>query len=143
MIRYIYITLGLISLTLGILGIVTPGLPTTPFILLTAYLFSKSSPYLHKKLMDNKLTGGYIRRLNEGLSLKARLISISIMWAMIGITIFTAFKHNSTIQWIMVGLGIIGTVAQFIALRKKKPIVIPQTALISENESGKTTKQIS
>ena len=52
--KYLFIILGLISLGLGLLGIVTPGLPTTPFILLTGVLFAKSSPRLHQKLLDNK-----------------------------------------------------------------------------------------
>ncbi|MDR1090566.1 MAG: YbaN family protein, partial [Prevotella sp.] len=60
MIKYLYIALGLITLTLGLVGIVTPGLPTTPFILLTGVLFAKGSPRLHQKLLDNRLTGKYI-----------------------------------------------------------------------------------
>ncbi|NDV96241.1 DUF454 domain-containing protein [Dysgonomonas sp. 521] len=120
MIKYLYITLGLISLGLGLLGIVTPGLPTTPFILLTGVLFAKSSPYLHQKLMDHKLTGRYIRQVNEGFSIKGLLISLAIMWCMICLTIFTVFTNNEVMQYVMFVLGAIGTVAQIIVLRKKK-----------------------
>ena len=130
MIKYLYITLGLISLALGLIGIVTPGLPTTPFILLTGILFAKSSPRLHQRLLDNKLTGKYINRVNEGFSLKGIAISIGIMWCMICFTVFLAFKNNTTMQYLMVSLGIIGTVAQIIVLRKKKK---KQQAMIVEN----------
>ena len=116
--KYLFIILGLISLGLGLLGIVTPGLPTTPFILLTGVLFAKSSPRLHQKLLDHKITGPYIRRVNNGFSTKGLIISISIMWTMIILT--TLFKSNQTMQLVMVGLGFVGTVSQIIVLRKRK-----------------------
>lgn len=119
--KYIYIILGTISMSLGVIGIVTPGLPTTPFLLLTAFLYSKSSPRLHQKLLEHKVTGAYLNRVNGGLSLKARIFSIVFMWVMIGTTIFMVFKEKPTMQYVMVGLGLIGTIAQLIVLRKRKP----------------------
>lgn len=118
--KYLFIILGLISLGLGLLGIVTPGLPTTPFILLTGVLFAKSSPRLHQKLLDHKITGPYIRRVNNGFSIKGLLISIGIMWTMIILTTLIVFKNNQTMQIVMLGLGFIGTVSQIVVLRKKK-----------------------
>lgn len=118
--KYLFIILGLISLGLGLLGIVTPGLPTTPFILLTGVLFAKSSPRLHQKLLDHKITGPYIRRVNNGFSTKGLIISISIMWIMIILTTLVVFKSNQTMQLVMVGLGFVGTVSQIIVLRKRK-----------------------
>lgn len=135
MIKYLYIALGLITLTLGLIGIVTPGLPTTPFILLTGVLFAKGSPRLHQKLLDNKLTGRYIRRVNNGFSTKGILISVSIMWCMIFLTTFLVFKNNLTMQYVMISLGIIGTIAQIIVLRKKKKklqIMALENALIEK-----------
>ena len=118
--KYLFIILGLISLGLGLLGIVTPGLPTTPFILLTGVLFAKSSPRLHQKLLDHKITGPYIRRVNNGFSTKGLLISIGIMWTMIILTTLVVFKSNQTMQLVMLGLGFVGTVSQIIVLRKRK-----------------------
>lgn len=122
--------MGLISLALGLIGIVTPGLPTTPFILLTAFLFAKGSPRLHQKLLGHPLTGKYIHRVNEGFSLKGLAISIGIMWCMICLTTFLVFKNNLTMQSVMICLGVIGTIAQIIVLRKKKK---KQQAMITEN----------
>lgn len=118
--KYIYIVLGTLSMSIGLIGIVTPGLPTTPFLLLSAFLYSKSSPRLHRKLLEHKITGAYLNRVNGGLSLKARLFSIAFMWVMICISAFVVFKSNPTMQYVMLGLGIIGTVAQLIVLRKRK-----------------------
>ncbi|SBV92795.1 YbaN family protein [uncultured Dysgonomonas sp.] len=138
--RYVYIILGFISLGLGLLGIVTPGLPTTPFILLTGVLFAKSSPRLHQKLMDHKLTGKYIRRVNDGFSWKGLTISIGIMWCMIFFTAFVVFG-NGTMRFVMLGLGLIGTISQIIVLSKKKrkkallmPIDLPDNNVGGEDD---------
>jgi uncharacterized membrane protein YbaN (DUF454 family) len=138
MIKYLYIALGMTTLALGLLGIVTPGLPTTPFILLTGVLFAKGSPRLYQKLLDNKLTGRYIRCVNEGFSLKGIAISIGIMWCMVCFTAFVVFKHNQTMQYVMLGLGTIGTVAQIIVLgkRKRKQPSIARR-YVTKNQTGK------
>lgn len=133
MLKYLYITLGIITLMLGLLGIVTPGLPTTPFLLLTAFLFAKGSPRLHQKLLEHRLTGRYIRRVNTGLSLKARLISIGIMWIMVCFTAFVVFGYGH-MRFVMLALGVIGTIAQLIVLRKRKP---KPDMIFAEIESNK------
>lgn len=118
--KYIFIILGTISLILGLLGVITPGLPTTPFIMLTGYLYMRSSPKLHEKLKNHHLTGKYLNRVSNGLSLKGRLISIGFMWVMISITAFIIFDYGK-MRFIMLGLGVIGTIAQLIVLRKRTP----------------------
>lgn len=131
--RYLYIVLGLITLSLGLLGIVTPGLPTTPLILLTGVLFAKGSPRLHQKLIENKITGKYIRRVNEGFNIKTLVISIGFMWCMVCFSAFVVFNYG-TMRFVMIGLGAIGTIAQIIVLRKKKQ---KKAALIMiENENN-------
>ena len=60
MIKFLLIFLGTISLILGITGIFVPGMPTTPFLLLTAGCYVKSSDKLYNYLIKNKLIGTYI-----------------------------------------------------------------------------------
>lgn len=117
--KYLYILLGTISLGLGLLGMVVPGLPTTPFILLTGILYAKSSARLYSKLENNRLTGMYLRGMKEGFGLKTRILLLAIMWTMISITAFTVFG-NSKMKYVMLGLGIIGTISQLMFLKKKK-----------------------
>lgn len=132
--KYIFITLGTISLILGLLGLFTPGLPTTPFILLTGALYAKSSPQLYKRLEENRLTGKYLKRMETGLSWQARLLSICLMWCMVCITAFLVFDATSKMRYIMLGLGVIGTVAQLIALRKRKPkMELQEVQQVTEN----------
>lgn len=80
--KLLYITLGSISLGLGIIGLFLPVLPTTPFLLLTAWLWAKSSKRMYFWLLSNKYFGKYIQRYRDGLGipLKTKIFAISMMW---------------------------------------------------------------
>ena len=88
--RILYIVLGTISLALGILGIFLPLLPTTPFLLLTASLYFKSSPKLYEWLLNQKYLGPYIRnfRENRAIPLRAKILSIVLLWGTMSYCIF-------------------------------------------------------
>lgn len=60
--KYIWILLGFISLSLGTIGIVLPVLPTVPFYMATIFCFAKSSETLHNWFMHTKL---YKKHLNS------------------------------------------------------------------------------
>ena len=74
--------LGLISLALGILGIFLPILPTTPFLLLSAALFMRSSDKLYRWLMNHPQLGPYVRNFREhkALPLRVKIISVTLLW---------------------------------------------------------------
>lgn len=80
--KVLYILLGSLSLVLGIIGIFLPLLPTTPFLLLTAALYVRSSPRLYNWLLRQKHLGPYIRNFREykAIPLKAKIISVSLIW---------------------------------------------------------------
>lgn len=80
--KYLLAFLGLVSLALGILGIVLPLLPTTPFLLLSAALFMKSSRRLYDWLMNNRFLGKYLCDYvnNRTISVQSKIISITILW---------------------------------------------------------------
>lgn len=83
MIRYLLIVLGNLSLVLGIIGIFLPLLPTTPFLLLAATLYVRSSERLYQWLIHQKYLGTYIRNFREhrAIPLRAKIISVSLVWA--------------------------------------------------------------
>lgn len=58
--RIILLILGIVSTILGLIGMFLPILPTTPFLILSAYLFSKSSKKLHNWLLEHKIFGPVI-----------------------------------------------------------------------------------
>lgn len=107
--RVFLMTLGILSVVLGIIGIFVPGLPTTPFLLLSSWLFYKSSKRLHDRLHRSSL-GKYIRRYEsrQGVSLLSKIISIACMWTMICISAFLVIE-NLHIRLLLLGLGVVGT----------------------------------
>jgi uncharacterized membrane protein YbaN (DUF454 family) len=81
--KYLLIILGSISLVLGVIGIFLPLLPTTPFLLLTAALYVRSSENLYQWLIHQKYLGTYIRNFREhkAIPLRAKIISVTLVWA--------------------------------------------------------------
>jgi len=77
---------GTISLGLGVIGIFIPVLPTTPFLLLAAYCYSRSSKRLHDRLLSNKWTGKYLSNYMQGrgIGLMHKIMALTILWLMIG-----------------------------------------------------------
>lgn len=60
-VRSIYLFLGLLAVTLGILGIALPILPTVPFMLLAAYFFARSNPAWERRILEHPRFGPPIR----------------------------------------------------------------------------------
>lgn len=88
-IKAILIIIGTFSIFLGAVGIVVPLLPTTPLLLLGAACYVKASDDLYQRLIRNKWLGGYIRDFREkkGITLKNKILSITLMWISISSTI--------------------------------------------------------
>ena len=70
--RTLWLVLGTASLGLGGIGAVLPLLPTTPFVLLAAYFFSRSSPALHSWLVEHPVFGDAIRNWSEERAISRR-----------------------------------------------------------------------
>jgi len=111
MVKTLYIFLGTLSLILGVIGIFVPGLPTTPFLLLTAALYIRSSEKLYRKLVSNRVLGPYIQnyRKNKGMTRKQKVFAIVLMWLMISVSV-VFFIASPSIRYLLAGVGLIGTV---------------------------------
>lgn len=121
MVKVICIVLGTISLGIGITGIFVPGLPTTPFVLLTAGLYARGSDRLYRQLVASKRVGPYISQFqrDKGLSRKAKIYSISLMWLMILLSALF-FLESPVSRGVLVAVGITGTVVMGFVLPTTK-----------------------
>lgn len=92
--RTLWFIAGTICVVLGAIGIVLPILPTTPFLLAAAACYYKSSPRMHRWLLNNKMFGEYIRNYTEGkgLTKKTKIIALTVLWVTIGFS--TVFMLN-------------------------------------------------
>ncbi|HNQ68799.1 MAG TPA: YbaN family protein [Bacteroidales bacterium] len=121
MIKSIYIILGCLSVFLGVLGMIIPGLPTTPFLLLAAWFFLRSNNKLHKLLINNNILGNYIRKYenNKAISIRTKIYSIAIMWIMISLSTIFLIESNF-IKVIVLIVGLIGTVVMGFVIKTFK-----------------------
>lgn len=104
-----YKSLGFVFLGLALLGVVLPVLPTTPFLLLAAWFFSRSSEKWHQWLLQSELFGGTIRNWEENrcISCRTKIVSLILMLGMGGTSIFLVVDDR-VIQWsagLFVALG--------------------------------------
>jgi uncharacterized membrane protein YbaN (DUF454 family) len=110
LLKLILILIGTLSLCLGIIGIAVPGLPTTPFLLLTAGLYLRSSDMLYQKLVSSKWVGSYITRyqVNKGLTKRDKITAIVTMWFMIALSCLF-FIASIKVRVIVIIAGLTGT----------------------------------
>ncbi len=120
--KFIYLLFGTISLGIGLIGIVVPGLPTTVFFLLTAGLYMKSSEKWYQKFMAIPYVGSSILKYqsNRGMTRKAKLSAIATMWLMIILSAIF-FIASLEVKLIVLSLGFIGTIVIGLFVPTAKP----------------------
>ena len=120
--KALYIICGSLSVVLGVIGIFVPGLPTTPFLLLSSWLFYRSSRRLHDALHRSVCFGPYLKRYEEqrGMRWRTKLYAVLCMWVMIGLSAFLIFP-------LLVGLSAVAE--PFILLLLKEQWLFASTLL--------------
>ena len=87
--RYVWIAAGTISVGFGIAGIVLPLVPTTPFVILAAWCFARSSPELRERLVNSRLLGPSLRNWERERAI-ARRAKISASVLMVFVVLLSA-----------------------------------------------------
>jgi uncharacterized protein len=86
--RIALIVAGSLSLALGVVGIVVPVLPTTPFLLLAAICYGRSSERSYRWLLSNRLFGRYVDDYLHGrrISWKLKTVTLILLWGVISLS---------------------------------------------------------
>ena len=87
--RVLLIGVGSLALVVGLIGIVLPVLPTTPFLLVSAACYARSSNRFYMALLNNPYFGPYIRawRLEHRIPLRAKILAVIMIVVTIGASI--------------------------------------------------------
>lgn len=117
--RWAWWLLAWTSLGLGLLGVVLPGLPTVPFILVAAWAAMRGSPRLHAWLLAHPRFGPMIRNWQEhgAVTRRSKVLAIATM-AICAVILFLV----SPMRWVAMGAtGIMAIVAAWLWLRPEPP----------------------
>jgi hypothetical protein len=95
---------GTLSLAIGVIGAFLPVLPTTPFVLLAALCYVRSSQRLYERLMRSRFAGDHVRNVldGKGIPLSVKIFSLSISAIMIGYV--SIFLTESFLVRMMLGI---------------------------------------
>lgn len=107
MLRPLLIAVGSISLALGVVGIVLPLVPTTPFLLLAAACFARSSGRLHDYLVGHRVLGTYISNYYEkAMTRKDKARTLTVLWVGIGLSVWLIGEPVPAIILPLIALGV-------------------------------------
>ena len=93
--KFLWKVLGFISLGMAYIGVVTPGIPYSPFVVFAAYCFAKGSPKMHAWLYNHKLFGPFLTNWNE-----KRVFPLKMKF-------FMLFMMSTSLCIMLFGLGVI------------------------------------
>ena len=108
-IKVLWIIAGSVFVVLGAFGVILPGLPTTPFLILAAACYIRSSQRLYDWLIANKTFGPYLRDYREGKGIpkRAKKIALVMMTIFVGYAVLFALD-DLFVRIVVLILGMIG-----------------------------------
>lgn len=117
--RYLLVAAGLLSLVLAVLGMLLPVMPTTPFLLLAAACFLRSSRRLYDWMHSNRLFGAYMRQYRDGggVPLAMKLVTLATLWITMLLSGFLIVPDR--LWWVRIIMFVTGGVVSIHILRTK------------------------
>ena len=107
--KLMWVSLGSLFVGLGAIGVIVPGLPTTPFLILAAACYIRSSQRLYDWLISNKRFGPYLKDYREGKGIPRKAKRLAVVMIVVFVSFSVVFGIEDLTLKIVVGLlGLIG-----------------------------------
>ena len=117
--KKLYIAFGFLAVTLAIIGVFIPSLPTVPFLLVALFCFERSSKKYHDMIMNNKYFGPVLQDYYSGKGLTLSVKIKAILFLSCGM-IFSIYKIQNLHARIALAIVWLGVVIHIILLKTKK-----------------------
>jgi uncharacterized membrane protein YbaN (DUF454 family) len=119
-VKWLLAVAGFILVGVGVVGIFIPLLPTTPFLLLAAACFARSSERFYRWLINNKWFGPYVRGYREGRGIpaKVKIFSVALLWVVILSS--AAFVVSNLVVRIILVVIAVGVTVHIVSIRPVK-----------------------
>jgi hypothetical protein len=139
MAKVLLIVTGSLFVGIGFLGVVLPGLPTTPFLLVAAGCYVKSSERLYRWLVSHRLFGPMIRRFRErrAITRRTKLTAVIVMWAMVGLS--AAFAITGTAGRIILFICALTGMITVLAIKTDPEPEPPPAVQDAPSEAGRNS----
>tara|TARA_B100001778_G_C18557885_1_gene616316 strand:- start:586 stop:1056 length:471 start_codon:yes stop_codon:yes gene_type:complete len=112
--RLVWFILGFIIMVIGLIGIVVPGLPTTPLMILAAACYAKSSQKFYDWIINNKLFGHHVKNYREGKGIpkKSKPVILGTLWVFVLFAVLIAIPDSAppVSKITVLVLAVIGTI---------------------------------
>jgi uncharacterized membrane protein YbaN (DUF454 family) len=107
--RILWLSAGMLSMSLGVVGIVLPLLPTTPFMILAAWCFARSSPRLREKLVNSRMFGPSLQhwQRERAIARRAKISASVLMSALILLSIVMGFSIWVVVLQLLAAVGVL------------------------------------
>ncbi len=120
--KWMFVFIGVLSVGIGTVGILVPLLPTTPFLLLAAACFIRSSDRLYQWLITHKWFGSYLRNYLEhhAITNRAKIWTLLLLWSTLCFTALWVIKILVIrVLLLLIGLGVTLHVLSFKTLTRE------------------------
>ena len=126
-VKYCYAAAGWCAVGLALAGTVVPGLPTTIFVIIASYCFSRSSDRFSRWLWNNRWLGPKLHRYASGggMTRSAKRACLTAMWASVSISAALLANLHVAIAIVTIALGVAGTVSVLFGIRTVPENVAP------------------
>lgn len=102
--KALLIACGTLCVVLGVIGIFLPLMPTTVFLLLAAACYARSSERFHRRLVEHRWLGPYIRQ-RQGMTVRQKIVTVTLLWLTLGATMYWTVEAL-WLHLLLIGIGL-------------------------------------